>query len=159
MTNTLCCFFSAHYFLPQDGNVSISSSDLNLTRNTNSTKTIEWSFNTPNSNRIMVIFYQFDFWNGYDFLEIGDGLMANSTAMIAKFSGDTTPSDVISVHNVVWLRIILSNSFRDEKSDFFLTVTTTHEPGMFVYIGLCLYLRLNCVVFLQISPYYNLLNV
>ena len=132
----LCVISSAHYSLIEESSVFISSDDMNLTRYQSYSGPIEWTFNTSYTNRIVITFHVFDLWVGYDFLVIGDGLDIKESTIIAKFSGNTRPNDVLTIGNAAWIRLIYSRTIQENKEpEFTMNVSDTTRPG----IGFLLY--------------------
>ena len=115
-------------------------------RNTSDSRSIKWTFNTSHANRILITFHSFHLWAGYDFLDIGDDLDIKDSTRIARFSGNTRPSDVITIGSAAWIRLRYSRTVQEKKPEFNMTISNISKPG----IGYWYIVLFNCSLLLGV---------
>ena len=65
-----------------------------------------WTFKTAGKFKIGFKFHVFDIRSSADYLEIGDGLEIKQSTVLVHFSGRTLPSNVTSISNCAWMKVM-----------------------------------------------------
>ena len=63
------------------------------------------AFNTTFGYRFLISFQQYCLEGSDDIIQIGDGINYEEETRLSRFSGRTTPSDVMTISNFVWINI------------------------------------------------------
>ena len=96
-----------HYTLSNGEDISLTKQDLEAAVSRSETSPT-WTFSTSLDLKIQFVFRDFDIPN-YVLVGDGQGLDENE-ALLANFSGDCSPSNVISVSSNAWFRTSIVDS-------------------------------------------------
>ena len=82
--------------------------------------------------RLNITFDDFFFSKTSEFLEIGDGLIANEGTRLAHFSGTDLPSNVVTIGNTAWIKV--HAACWNVSSTFSVTIYAINETGIIMLL-------------------------
>ena len=143
---TLAVGFS---YIPANTSVLVSSTDISDSfYNGDSDSERNLAFNTSNGYIFLISFQQYCFEGSDEIIQIGDGMKYEEETRLLRFSGTTTPNDVTTVTNSVWIKIQYSPS---ELRLFQMKIASVATKGM-IHLGFMQNIRhINCFICTVVS--------